>query len=243
MFRARNVRKQRVSAKRTRSLVVCLFSFSSNLTFSSLLLSLSLYGNNERTGSWVKFPKYSPDRWEIRRQLYIPQMWYVKRLNEQPVGEFCSESFLVDEAQLPASIHDIFYLHITEQTSMGAMTIFACRERHENEVLTKQVAELHLTRISTLPKFRPKHRRRYRRRGETRTPLLHRHPDGSLLLPFFVISIRLNATPERFEILGGRTKYLPPSSRIQLAGHRRTSLYPRGGKGKGNLTSCLGAGK
>lgn len=40
-------------------------------------------------------------------------------------------------------------------------------------------------------------------------PLLHHHPDGSLLLPFFVISIRLNATPERFEILGGRTKYLP----------------------------------
>lgn len=107
------------------------------------------------------------------------------RKTNNPVGEFCSESFLVDEAQLPASIHDIFYLHITEQTSMGAMTIFACRERHENEVLTKQVAELHLTRISTLPKFRPKHRRRCRRRGETRTPLLHHHPDASSLFRNF----------------------------------------------------------
>lgn len=142
----------------------------------------------------------------------------------------------------PATIHDIFYLHITEQTSMGAMTIFACRERHENEVLTKQVAELHLTRVEfqLCRNFDPSI-------VVVVVDAVKREPLSStiirMLLPFFVISIRLNATPERFEILGGRTKYLPPSSRIQLAGHRRTSLYPRGGKGKGNLTSCLGAGK
>lgn len=243
MFRTRNVRKQRVSAKRTRSLVVCLFSFSSNLTFSSLLLSLSLYGNNERTGSWVKFPKYSPDRWEIRRQLYIPQTWYVKQLNEQPgrrilLGEFSSW-------RSPAtSFHSWYFLFAYNRANEHGCNDNlrlqrAAREWSFDETSGRapsysnfNFAEISTQASSSLSSTRW---------NENPSP-----PPSSgwpWLLPFFVISIRLNATPERFEILGGRTKYLPPSSRIQLAGHRRTSLYPRGGKGKGNLTSCLGAGK
>lgn len=146
----------------------------------------------------------------------------------------------------PATIHDIFYLHITEQTSMGAMTIFACRERDENEVLTKQVAELHLSRVEfqLCRNFDPSI-------VVVVVDAVKREPTSPPPSSGWLSASSLfrNFHPVKRHSRAFRNSWRPdeistsPSSRIQLAGHRRTSLYPRGGKGKGNLTSCLGAGK